>query len=489
MRSLLHFRNLFIASEIMMMCLVSVLPLQSQNTNPAKFDSTFKAFKGSITSEFERFQSKNDSIFLVFLQNAWKEYNVMKDSSSRKIKPIRQPRIQPLSPGKGINRMDTMEEFRDQDYEIHNNPIPEKNSYKVKSSSFDFYGEQGELPEISGIHLSIPIDNFNIISFYRSYLKDLRLNEVAERMKIIAKNLNLNDFGYYLLVQKASQQLFKNLNDQVLYTWVSLLRSGLDVKAGYNQNTILLLMNLDNPLYNTNFIGINGTSYYLLPFPGQEQNFKSLKTYNAGYPGKISPVSIRMKELPTLSNKPDKHLYVFHHDTIRVDINLFLVEYLGNYPACGLKLYFNTPFSERALTSLDRKIKPLLSGKSEIEKVNTLLSFIQKSFPYKTDQEQFGREKYMFCDEAVYYPYTDCDDRSVLFARLVKHYTGLEAVGLDYPEHVSVGVKLTNQIKGDYVVYNNSRYFICDPTYIGARAGMAMDEMKTVKPEVILINN
>jgi len=111
------------------------------------------------------------------------------------------------------------------------------------------------------------------------------------------------------------------------------------------------------------------------------------------------------------------------------------------------------------------------------------------SFPYKTDQDQFGREKYMFCDEAVYYPYTDCDDRSVLFARLVKHYIGLEVIGLDYPNHVSVGVRLTASIKGDYLLYNNSRFFICDPTYIGAQAGMAMDEMKTIKPEVITVNN
>jgi hypothetical protein len=230
-------------------------------------------------------------------------------------------------------------------------------------------------------------------------------------------------------------------------------------------------------------------TYYLICAPDQEQHIKSLQTYDFSYPGKASPVSIQIKELPALYDKPETHVYIFHKDTIKVDINLFLIDYLGNYPACELKLYFNTPFSEKALISLDRKLRPLLSGKSEIEKVNTLLSFIQKSFPYKTDEDQFGREKYMFCDEAVYYPYTDCDDRSVLFARLVKHYTGLDAIGLDYPNHVSVGVRFTIPVKGDFVLYNNTKFFICDPTYIGALAGMAMDEMKTVRPEVILVNN
>jgi hypothetical protein len=484
---------MLMASMTGMLCFGLSAPVKSQNTdNSTKFDSTFNSFKVSIESEFDRFQNKNDSIFLEFLQNAWKEFNLMKDTSRIKNKPKVQPHVQSLLPMKNINKMDTIEQFKGPGiYEIHNEPIPEKDSYKIKSdnNSFDFYGEKNDLPEVSDIHLNNPIDNFSIISFYRRYLKDPGLAEVAVKLKIIARNLKLNDFGYYLLIQKASQRLFRDVNDQILYTWVSLLRSGLDVKAGYNKNDVILLMDCDNPLYNTNYISVKGVNYYLIHSPDQEQHIKSLQTYDFSYAGKASPVSIQIKELPAFYDKKETHVYIFHQDTIKVDINRFLIEYLGNYPACELKLYFNTPFSEKALISLDRKLKPILSGKSEIEKVNTLLSFIQKSFPYKTDQDQFGREKYMFSDEAVYYPYTDCDDRSVLFVHLIKHYTGLDAIGLNYPNHVSVGVRLTTPVKGDYILYNNAKFFICDPTYIGARAGMAMDEMKTVRPEVILVNN
>jgi hypothetical protein len=493
MRTNVDFRLRFMASMIGVFCFVLFIPGKSQNTGTStKFDSTFNSFKTSITSDFERFQNKNDSVFLEFLQNAWKEYNLMKDSSRIKIKPKIQPRVQSLLQMKSIDKMDTIEQFKGTwNYEIHNEPIPEKDSYKVKSTnnSFEFYGEKNDLPEVPDIHLNDPIDNFSIISFYRSYLKDPGLAEIAVKLKMVAKNLRLNDFGYYLLIQKASQRLFRDVNDQILYTWISLLRSGLDVKVGYTKNDIILLMDCDNPLYNTNYIRVEGVNYYLIHFPDQGQYIKSLHTYDFKYAGKASPVSIQIKELPAFSDKPETHAYIFHQDTIKIDINLFLIDYLGNYPACELKLYFNTPFSEKALFSLDRKLRPLLSGKSETEKVNTLLSFIQKSFPYKTDQDQFGREKYMFCDEAVYYPYTDCDDRSVLFARLVRHYTGLDAIGLDYPDHVSVGVRFTTPFKGDYILYNDSKFFICDPTYIGALAGMAMDEMKTLKPEVIPVNN
>ena len=488
-----HLNIMFKVRMIGMLCLGLALHGKSQNAgNSTKYDSIFNSFKDSITSEFAKFQNKNDSIFLEFLQNEWKEYNLMKDTSKLKIKPKLQPHVQSSLPMKDADKIDTIEQFQGPgNYKIYNQPILEKDSYKIKYpyNSLDFYGEKSELPEVAEIQLNNPIDNFSIISFYRSYLKDPGLIEVAVKLKMIARNLRLNDFGYYLLIQKASQRLFKDVNDQILYTWVSLLRSGLDVKVGYNKNDIILLMDCDNPLYNTNYIRIEGVNYYLFRSPNQGQCITGLRTYDFKYPGKNTPVSLQIKELPALYDKPGTHIYVFHHDTIKVDINLFLIDYLGNYPSCELTLYFNSPFSDKALISLDKKLNPLLSGKSEIDKVNTLLSFIHNSFPYKTDQDQFGGEKYMFCDEAVYYPYTDCDDRSVLFAHLVKHYTGLDVIGLDYPNHVSVGVRMTTPIKGDFILYNNNKFFICDPTYIGARAGMAMDEMKTARPEVILVNN
>ncbi len=88
-------------------------------------------------------------------------------------------------------------------------------------------------------------------------------------------------------------------------------------------------------------------------------------------------------------------------------------------------------------------------------------------------------------EETLYYPASDCEDRSILFAFLVKNLLGMDIIALDYPGHIATAVKFRSNINGDSVQYNGSRYVICDPTYINADAGMAMPEFKTVTPTVI----
>ena len=137
--------------------------------------------------------------------------------------------------------------------------------------------------------------------------------------------------------------------------------------------------------------------------------------------------------------------------------------------------------------SLLSNLKSLVEGKSEIEAVNILLRFVQTAFQYQTDAEQFGIEKYLFSEETVFYPYSDCEDRSILFSFLVRQLIGLKVVGLDYPGHVATAVKFSVDLNGDSIIYQNQNYLICDPTYINAPIGMCMPQYKNIKPEVIII--
>ena len=55
---------------------------------------------------------------------------------------------------------------------------------------------------------------------------------------------------------------------------------------------------------------------------------------------------------------------------------------------------------------------------------------------------------------------------------------------LEYPDHVAAAVNLSNDIKGDYVKLDDGKYYICDPTYIGAGAGMTIPEYKNQSVKV-----
>jgi hypothetical protein len=138
-----------------------------------------------------------------------------------------------------------------------------------------------------------------------------------------------------------------------------------------------------------------------------------------------------------------------------------------------------------SLSALDKVFQPMLEGKHTIEQVDALLDFIQHGMAYDTDNKQFGYEHYLFAEEALYYPSIDCEDRTVLLAQLVSHYLGLKTIALAFPGHVTLAVNLPETTDGSYVNYRDKKYFVCDPTYIGARCGMLMPEFTDVNPEII----
>ena len=91
----------------------------------------------------------------------------------------------------------------------------------------------------------------------------------------------------------------------------------------------------------------------------------------------------------------------------------------------------------------------------------------------------------MFPEETLFYPYSDCEDRAILFAYLVRKLTPLEVVGLLYSDHVATAVKFSSYVAGDSRMYQGQRYVVSDPTYIGADVGMEMPQYKDAMPEII----
>lgn len=134
------------------------------------------------------------------------------------------------------------------------------------------------------------------------------------------------------------------------------------------------------------------------------------------------------------------------------------------------------------------QLQKAIQNKTETEAANILLNWVQTGFEYKTDNEQFGFEKPFFKEEVIYYPYSDCEDRSILFSYLIKQMLHLDVVLLYFPGHLATAVRFNNTVKGDYVQVNGEKYIICDPTFVGAEIGRCMPNFKTVSFDVIEIN-
>ena len=73
----------------------------------------------------------------------------------------------------------------------------------------------------------------------------------------------------------------------------------------------------------------------------------------------------------------------------------------------------------------------------------------------------------------------------MLFSYLVRKLMGLDVVLLDYPDHIATAVRFKGNVGGDYLMVNNQKYTVCDPTYIGASIGMTMPMFKNVAAKVL----
>ena len=142
---------------------------------------------------------------------------------------------------------------------------------------------------------------------------------------------------------------------------------------------------------------------------------------------------------------------------------------------------------ERIKKQLYPSLQKTIQGKSQYEAANVLLNFVQTAFVYEYDDKVWGGDRAFFAEESLYYPYCDCEDRSILFSRLVRDLLGLKVLLVYYPGHLATAVCFTDNVTGDYISLNNQKYVVCDPTYIGAPVGATMPDMDNASAKVILL--
>ena len=342
--------------------------------------------------------------------------------------------------------------------------------------------------------LSIQLESINnqAISKYWESMSATDFDRFLYQISRYSMKMRINDWGYSLMIYQIGKQIYGGDENMAnLFTWFMLSKSGYNIKVAYDENYTYLLIPTQNKLYATPYITIDGQRYYITSFEQRKQKMGALYTYRGEYPGADQIVSLDIKDSPVFKNAVSerdlKFTYAGTPYSIPVKFSNDAVNYFQYYPQTNYEVYFGAKVAPLANYSLLKQLTAIIDGKTEAEAVNILLRFVQTAFEYKTDGEYFGREKPMFVEETIFYPYSDCEDRSVLFAHLVKNLLGLDVVGLNFPGHMATAVKFHSDIQGDAVRYEGMTYVICDPTYINASIGQCMPQFKDIAPRVIKI--
>lgn len=340
------------------------------------------------------------------------------------------------------------------------------------------------------VKLAAPIDG-KAISDYWSALSLADFEPLLKQIDAQRTPLQLNDWGHALLTHNVAQGIYPNSpNEQALFSWFVMTKAGYRARIAYDNSRVYLLMPTQQQVYAAAYFTFDNQRYYALGLDGTKQKLDRVFTYDGNYPGATKALDMRIDKSLNTSRQDKFKTVAFHYNgsnyQVKVDTDDQTIAYLQTYPQLDINLYFSADVNRATANPLLLQLKPMVQGKSEQDAVNLLLRFVQTAFPYKTDEQQFGIENYLFPEETLYYPYSDCEDRSVFFAWLVRNLVGLDVVGLDYPGHVATAVRFNENVAGDSIGYDGKRYVIADPTYINARVGMAMPDFKKVQPKVIV---
>ncbi len=459
------------------------------------YQKEFEQFKEQIEYEHQQFKNKNDSVFAKFLKDSWKEFDVLYNEVKGPLKPIKQPEFEKDEITEPFEIVPIIEDSTSSKKSSSNNikkPVKEKaapstDSWEKATLDFDFYGVKTNVLNPGPLLPLKRIDYETIDSFFEVIANLDVIPEIVQNLRERQKKMRLNDWGYLKLVQRVASSLDVSNNRQILFSWILLLKSGYNVKAGYSGKEVFLLFPANEEISSSYFLTVNKTPYYILTQRERDNPLTEITTYEAHYPGSTA-LSLQLEEIPKIGSEFTEKEISFNNESFIININKELARFYYEYPFCEMDIYFHAPLSDNIIASLENILNPKLLEKNENEKIEYLLEFTQNAFKYKTDDEQFGREKYFFPDEVFYYPYSDCEDRSILFTKLVKHFTNRQCIGLDFPGHVNAAVVLDKEISGDYVQLGDSKYFVCDPTYSKAPPGYLDSKYKKFHPKIITVN-
>lgn len=319
--------------------------------------------------------------------------------------------------------------------------------------------------------------------------------QAVDDIQDIARTYRWSDWAVSVFVRRYADSLVRDDATQVALTWFLLNKLGYTVHVGYHGTKLVLILPATTTVYAVPRYTLDDSelAFYMMEYLNRNAGgIRSIYTYEADDITHEQALELFIRENPFLNEQTVERTIEFatpdttYTAAIRYDQNR--VDFLKTYPQTDLEVFFGIPASPAFDASIRQALEPLLTGKSQGEQLNILLRFVQTAFAYKTDTEQFRRERFMTPDEILYYPYSDCDDRAIVFAYLVRTLLGLEVVGLEYSTHVATAVLADASLPGDRILHDGQAYLVCDPTYIMADYGMTMPQFKHEQPSIINVN-
>jgi hypothetical protein len=496
------------------------------------FAESFADFKKSQQTSFQEYKDARDAEFNKYLKAQWKAFNVYKGTPLyEEPKPAVIPPVTTIQPikkvGPPIHIVIKQEPVIETPKEpetpvvVKQEEPPKQELPKVepkqevtqipqtpqtvvvapkevvapvvvapkKDIEFDFYGSKVGFTLAKGLKNAkfYPKDKAGISNFFDAAASS-EYEVLVREIQGIQSSLNLNDWATYLLVMDISKHVFNDQDDINLMSWFLFNKLGYSVKIGLANNHIVLMHYSKKIIYATPNYTISNKKYYVVS-SYNKGSVGQLYSYEQNYPGATKAMDLALEKLPSFPDTNNMKTISFKHNgqtyNFSYEYNKNLIDFMETYPQADYETYFNAPVETKTYQNLATELKKLIEGKKASEGINFVLNFVQNSFEYQRDDQQFNREKVMFAQETLYYDKSDCEDRAVLFSYLVKELFGVGVIGVKYKDHMATALYIP--MDGDKVRVGSREFVVADPTYINASIGQSMPKYKPLKPESFVV--
>lgn len=472
---------------------------------PQNYLDDFKKFRQQALDGQRDFRQKAIADYADFMKQAWHEYNAMRPAKMPKedwLPPIIVPKdakpienkpvkyddvIAPPKPVAEDEKPQPLIPVVEQDVEGE-----EKLVAWVYCLEVDFRVNKRKLPHLANT------SNQEISNMW-TRLSEKEHNNLLYDCLANKKQHGFCDWVYLHMLDSVSQECYGKGNEATLLMAFLYQQSGYKMRlAKDGSGNLALLFASEAVLYNTSFVKIGQEEFYVYGNRGG-----MFAVCDAVFPGEKS-LSLEMKDDMSagmivacgLTEVRERKADCYSDWYMACSVMSGMLNLYADYPACYVNgdvmtrwaMCANAPWNHHLSFAWLPSVKEDLKAYSEKEQVERLLNWVQTGFDYKTDEEVWGRERAFFAEETLYYPYCDCEDRSILFSKLVRDVVGLKVLLVYYPGHMATAVKFNEDVQGDYIMLGADRYVICDPTYINATVGMTMPDMDNHTAKVILLD-
>ncbi len=510
--------------------LLLVVPIYAQSAfdrYKQKQQQQYHQFKSDKQAEFDAFRKRVNEEYANFMRQAWQAVPVHEEAKPIKEKtlppvvyqePAPQPTPKPSptptpkpTPAPKPNPKPTPKPEPDADTEPVQiavkpkvvvvpapKPAPDPiapvqpTEEPFRKVSISYYGNLITVGFPVNDNLRLQALNENAVADAWQQLSGSRY-DITVRTALDARKANtLCDWAYMKMLQAVTEKQYGRTNEAVLAQAFLMTQSGYRIRLGMSDTKLYMLVASLYDIFSLSFYVLDGDKFYNV---SGEKGVR-MRITNAKW-DKEQSLSLQLSQLPSLENDPtpERKLRSKMGVNTSVSLNRNLIDFFNSYPqACfngdqttRWAAYANTPVEQSVKKMLYPSLKQSISGLKEHEAVGILLNWVQTAFEYGYDDKIWGGDRAFFAQETLYYPYCDCEDRAILFSRLVRDLLGLDVVLLYYPGHLATAVAFNGNVNGDYLTYKNRKYVVCDPTYINAGVGRTMPDMNNNEAQIIAL--